>query len=151
MAGGLPDRLGGQLGAVVALVCESVGLVVVATATSLVAAVAGACAAGFGIALLFPSLSLIVLERVEEHRRATAIGGFAAFLDVGVAVSGPLTGAVAAAAGYPASFWLAAALPALGAAGLLVTSAPPETASVANRQTLGTSGPTVAEKTSVWS
>ena len=43
------------------------------------------------------------------------MGAFTAFFDVGVGIGAPLAGAVAALAGYPAAFFVAAACAALGA------------------------------------
>src|SRR4051794_41464775 len=67
---------------------------------------------GIGFSLLFPSLALIVMNRVGEAGRGAAMGAFTAFFDVGVGLGAPLAGAVAALAGYPVAFYVAA-----GAAG----------------------------------
>lgn len=81
----------------------------------------------FGFSTLFPSLVLLVVERVAPERRGAAVGAFTAFFDAGVAVGGPLAGAVSAVGGYPAAFWVAAGF---AAGGMLVAlSAPPASAS----------------------
>lgn len=121
-AGDLPDRLGGRRGAVVALCAQAAGLGVIAASASLAPAIVGACLAGFATSLMFPSLALMVLERVAPERRASAIGGFSAFLDAGVAASGPATGAFAAGAGFDVAFAVAAALAA--AAAIALSAAP---------------------------
>jgi predicted MFS family arabinose efflux permease len=54
---------------------------------------------------------------VGGDRRGSALGAFTAFFDVGVGLGGPLAGATAALAGYPAVFVLGA-LAALCTAGL---------------------------------
>jgi MFS family permease len=107
-----------------------VGLAVIAASSSLAPAIVGACLAGLGTALMFPSLALLLLERVEPERRASAIGGFSAFLDIGVAVSGPLSGALAAAVGYELAFGVAAVL-AAGAAVAVVAGPPASRPAVA--------------------
>jgi predicted MFS family arabinose efflux permease len=71
-------------------------------------AIAGAVVMGCGFSLLFPSLALIAVTRVGAERRGAALGAFTAFFDAGVGLGAPLAGAVAALAGYPAAFWLAA-------------------------------------------
>jgi predicted MFS family arabinose efflux permease len=72
-------------------------------------AVAGALAMGAGFSLLFPSLALLVVNRVPEERRGVAMGTFTAFFDLGMGIGGPLTGAAAALGGYAAAFGLGAA------------------------------------------
>lgn len=114
--GNLPDRLGPQRGPAVALVSQAAGLAVLAPASSLTVALPAAALVGLGTSLMFPSLALLVLERVEPERRAAAIGGFSAFLDLGVLISGPASGALAAAAGYDVAFAVAAASSVVGAA-----------------------------------
>ena len=59
---------------------------------------------GAGFSLSFPSLALLVVERVDERRRGAAMGAFTAFFDLGVGIGAPLAGAVSALAGYPAAF-----------------------------------------------
>jgi MFS family permease len=69
----------------------------------------GAVAMGAGFSILFPSLALVVVNRVPEERRGVAMGTFTAFFDLGMGVGGPLAGAAAAIGGYEAAFLLAAA------------------------------------------
>jgi predicted MFS family arabinose efflux permease len=98
-------------------VLEAAGLTIVAVAGSLPIALLGALVVGVGFSMLFPALALMVVGRVEEDRRGSALGAFTAFFDVGVGLGGPLAGATASLAGYPAVFFLAA-LAALGTAAL---------------------------------
>jgi predicted MFS family arabinose efflux permease len=72
---------------------------------------------GTAFSLLYPSFSLVVVNRVSEERRGAALGTFTAFFDLGVGVGAPLAGAAAAIGGYPAAFWLGAAF-ALGTVAL---------------------------------
>lgn len=115
LAGRLPDRLGPQRTAFGAFLAETVGLVLIGAAHSLVVAGIGAIVMGMGFSLLFPSLALIAMERTGDAQRGTAMGAFTAFFDVGVGIGAPLAGAVAALAGYPAAFWTAAGCAAAGA------------------------------------
>jgi MFS family permease len=117
----LPDRLGAHVTAAIAGAAEAAGLLALAVAHSLPVALAGAVVMGLGFALLFPSLALIALARAGEERRGAAMGAFTAFFDLGVGVGAPLAGAVAALAGYPTAFVVAAAAAGGGVAvGLLL-------------------------------
>ena len=64
---------------------------------------------GAAFSLLFPSLSLLAVERVAPERRGAAMGTFTASFDLGMLAGSPAVGAAAALAGYPAAFYLAAA------------------------------------------
>ena len=61
---------------------------------------------GMAFALLYPSLSLVVIGRVPESRRGSALGTFTAFFDIGVGLGGVLCGIAASLGGYSAAFWL---------------------------------------------
>src|SRR5207237_2403184 len=98
----LPDRVGARRTATTAGLLEAIGLAVIAVAKSLVAALVGAVVVGVGFSMLFPSLALMVVGRVGDDRRGSALGAFTAFFDIGVGLGGPLAGATAALAGYPA-------------------------------------------------
>ena len=73
--------------------------------------------------MLFPSLALMVVGRVGGDRRGSALGAFTAFFDIGVGLGGPIAGATAALAGYPAVFMVAAGA-ALCSAALAATRRP---------------------------
>ena len=107
--GWLPDRYGSVPCAIGAALIEAAGLVAIALAHSLAAALVGAVAMGAGFSLLFPSLALVVINRVPEERRGAAMGTFTAFFDVGVGIGSPIAGAAAALSGYEAAFLIAAA------------------------------------------
>jgi MFS family permease len=115
LLGSLPDRVGPQVTALGAFVAEAAGLAIIGSAHTWGVAGAGAVVMGIGFSLLFPSLALIVMNRVGEAGRGAAMGAFTAFFDVGVGLGAPLAGAVAALAGYPVAFYVAAGAAALGA------------------------------------
>jgi MFS family permease len=118
VGGDLPDRIGPARCAVGAAVIEAAGLMTIALAGALPVALAGALAMGAAFSLLYPSLSLVVIERVPEERRGSALGTFTAFFDAGVGLGAPLAGTVAALGGYGGAFAAAAAC-AVGAASLI--------------------------------
>ena len=109
IGGGLPDRYGSVPCIIGAGSIEAAGLLVIAAADSVAVAVLGAVAMGSGFSLLFPSLALLVVNRVPEDRRGAAMGTFTAFFDLGMGVGSPIVGAAAALGGYEAAFVLAAA------------------------------------------
>lgn len=117
LVGWLPDRYGPVRCAVGAGIVEATGLVVLAAAQSLLVATVGAIAIGAAFSLMFPSLVLLVVNRVEADRRGIAMGTFTACFDLGVGLGAPLAGLAAAIGGYGASFALAGAA-ALGASAL---------------------------------
>jgi MFS family permease len=109
LGGWLPDRYGSIPCAISAACAEAGGLVVIAFSQSLAAALFGAIAMGAGFSLLFPSLALVVINRVPEERRGAAMGTFTAFFDLGIGIGSPIAGAAAALGGYEAAFLVAAA------------------------------------------
>jgi MFS family permease len=109
VGGWLPDRFGPIRCAVGAAAVEAAGLLAIAGAQTIEIALLGALAMGAGFSLLFPSLALLVVNRVPEERRGVAMGTFTAFFDLGMGVGSPLVGAAAALGGYPAAFVLGAA------------------------------------------
>ena len=115
VAGGLPDRIGAARCAVGAALIEAMGLVLIGAAESLPVVIAGAVGMGAAFSLLFPSLSLVAIERVRPERRGTAMGTFTANFDLGMLVGSPLAGAAVAIGGYSAAFYVAA-VAALGCA-----------------------------------
>jgi predicted MFS family arabinose efflux permease len=55
-----------------------------------------------------PSLVSVVVASAEEHQRSSALATFTMFLDLAVAVGGPVFGLVAAGTSYEGAFWAGA-------------------------------------------
>ncbi len=110
LAGDLPDRGGPARVAAAAAAIEALGLATIAFAHSLPIALAGALAMGAAFSLLYPSLSLIVVDQVAETRRGAALGTFTAFFDGGVGLGAPIAGVVAALSDYQGAFLFAASI-----------------------------------------
>jgi MFS family permease len=122
LAGGdLPDRIGPARVAAAAAAVEAVGLTTIALAHSLPVALAGALAMGAAFSLLYPSLSLIVVDRVPWTRRGAALGTFTAFFDAGVGFGAPLAGVAAALTGYEGAFLFAATIALVSCATIALT------------------------------
>jgi MFS family permease len=119
LAGDLPDRIGPLRCAAGAALVESAGLALIALSHDLTLAIAGSITMGAAFSLLYPSLSLIVINKVGVDRRGSALGTFTACFDLGFAIGGPLTGAAAALGGYPAAFAVGSAA-ALGTASIVL-------------------------------
>jgi MFS family permease len=131
VAGDLPDRIGPGRVATGAALAEAVGLATIAVAHSLPVALAGALAMGTAFSLLYPSLSLIVVERVPETRRGAALGTFTAFFDAGVGLGAPVAGLAAALSDYEGAFLLAAAIALVSATSIALAIAPARRAQLA--------------------
>jgi len=101
------NRFGGYRVAIVSLVAECLGLLVLWLGTTPDMAMAGAALTGSGFALIFPALGVEAVSRVSTHNRGAALGAFSVFLDVALGLTGPAGGWVAGGFGYPQIFLLA--------------------------------------------
>ena len=124
IGGDLPDRIGPARVATAAACTEALGLATIAVAHSLPVALLGALAMGAAFSLLYPSLSLIVVDRVPETRRGAALGTFTAFFDAGVGLGAPLAGIAAAITSYEGAFFLSAAIALASASTIALTISP---------------------------
>jgi MFS family permease len=106
---GLPDRIGGRPVALVSLLIEVAGLLILCLAGSPVHALAGAAVTGAGFSLVFPSLGILAIRRVPAENRGLGLGAYSAFFDIAMGITGPVAGAIAAGFGYAAVFLAGAA------------------------------------------
>jgi MFS family permease len=103
------NRFGGFEVAMVCLVVESLGVLLLWRAASPWMALSGAALAGFGFSLVFPALGVEAVKRVPEHNRGTALGVYTVFADVSFFLVGPVAGAVIGWFGYRSVFLFALA------------------------------------------
>ena len=115
LLGHLPDKIGGRRVALWSLVVEAIGQGLVWGAPHEAVALAGAFVTGLGCALIYPALGVEALKRVPPASRGSAIGAFAAFLDIAYGLAGPAAGWVAGRFGFAAVYVLGAVAALLGA------------------------------------
>lgn len=101
---------GGYRVALVSLLIEALGLLVLASAGHVGVAMAGAACSGIGFSLVFPSLGVVAVERVSVSNRGAALAAYSVFIDVALGVTGPLGGWIAAGGRYGPMFAVASAL-----------------------------------------
>ena len=102
--GHLPDRVGSMRVALVSIIVEAGGQVLLWTAFTPAMAFVGAFLTGLGCSLMFPTMGIEVVRRVPPHLRGTAAGGLAAFQDLAFGLTGPVTGLLADGYGYGVVF-----------------------------------------------
>jgi MFS family permease len=102
------NKWGGYRVAIVSLVFECSGLILLWLASAPAMAHAGAGLAGFGFSLVFPALGVEAVRNVPTHDRGTALGVYTAFVDLSLGISGPIAGVIVFALGYPPIFLFAA-------------------------------------------
>jgi MFS family permease len=113
--GHLPDRVGGLRIALVCVLVEAAGQLVIWLAPNAGTVFAGAAIAGLGYSLVFPGFGVEAVGHVPAENRGLAMGAYTACLDLALGLSGPTLGLLASGAGLGAVF-LFSALIVLGAA-----------------------------------
>ena len=100
----LPDRLGGKRIAMVSLLVEAAGQVLIWTAHSPVQALAGSALTGLGFSLVFPSFGVEAVKRLAPENRGVALGAYVAFFDLALGLTAPVAGLIAGQWGYAAIY-----------------------------------------------
>ena len=109
LAGHLPDKLGGARVALVCVLVEGVGLLLIWGAPGALVACLGAALTGGGYALAFQGFGVEAVRRAPPQSRGAAMGGYVVFQDFSMGLAGPLGGWLALRAGMDA-IYLAGAL-----------------------------------------
>lgn len=104
--GHLPDKLGGAIVALVCVLIEAAGQLLIWGANDPLMAYLGAAFTGFGYSLAFPGFGVEAIKRAPPQTRGLAMGAYVAFLDISLGITSPLAGALAGVAGV-ASVYLA--------------------------------------------
>jgi len=110
-----PDKFGGARVAMVSLLIEIVGQLLIWKAPNAFAGIAGAGLTGIGMSLVFPSFGLIAVKKVTTENRGMAMAAYNAFFDLGVGLTAPVAGLVAGSGNYSNIYILGAVAAALSA------------------------------------
>lgn len=110
----IPDRLGPTRAATLALCLLAAGLLTIGLWQAPTGLYVGASVFATGTALAFPSLMTLAVDAAPEAERASVVGTFSAFADVGFALGAISLGGVASAAGYSGVFVVGAAASLVG-------------------------------------
>jgi MFS family permease len=102
--GKVPDRIGPVRTCTIALAFTAAGALVVSAWGAPVGVFVAAAVLAGGMALQTPSLIPAAVHGVPPAERASALATFTMFMDVSVALTGPVFGLVAGRAGYRTTF-----------------------------------------------
>ncbi len=108
ICGHLPDRYGGAKIALLFVLVQAAGLLVMGLAGSIVLASLGAGLAGLGYSLVYPGLGVEAVGGTSPENRGLAMGIYTAFLDVAMAIGSPALGWVADREGMSTVFIVSA-------------------------------------------
>jgi MFS family permease len=123
--GAWSDRLGRKWMIAAGMWVQAAGLVLIVTTGQFAGFAAGSVLLGLGTAMVYPTLIAAIGDVAHPSWRASAVGVYRFWRDLGYAVGALLAGIVADALGLPAAFWVVAAL--TFASGLLVAAVMRET------------------------
>jgi len=123
------NRFGGFRSAIVCLTVATLGMIVLWLAPNTIFALVGAGLTGFGLSLVYPAIGVEAIKHVPNSSRGAALGAYAVFFDLALALAGPVMGAIALGIGYDWIFCVAALLSAaaLGLTLVLSRSRPVDT------------------------
>lgn len=106
--GHLPDKIGGARIALVCVVIEAVGQMIIWLAPWPEMALIGAVLSGLGYSLVFPGFGVEAVRHTPPENRGLATGIYSAFLDLALGISNPALGLIASRAGINAVFLVSA-------------------------------------------
>jgi MFS family permease len=109
-AGALSDRTGRKWLIVLGMWTQAAGIAVVIRSSAFAGFAGGAALLGAGTAMVYPTLLAAIGDVAHPAWRASALGVYRFWRDLGYAIGALLAGATADALGLPAAMWLVAAL-----------------------------------------
>ena len=108
--GALSDRIGRKGLVVAGMWLQAAGIALTATTATHAGFAAGAVLLGLGTAMVYPTLLAVIGDVAAPAWRASAVGVYRLWRDLGYAVGALLSGLVADAFGLGAALWLVAAI-----------------------------------------
>jgi len=108
--GALSDRTGRKPLIVWGMWIQAAGIVLVAIASAFAGFVLGAVLLGIGTAMVYPTLLAAIGDVAHPSWRASAVGVYRLWRDLGYAIGALLAGLIADAFGLQAAMWFIAAL-----------------------------------------
>jgi MFS family permease len=108
--GALSDRIGRKWLIVGGMWVQALGIAVTVLAKAFPGFAAGGVLLGAGTAMVYPTLLATIGDVAHPSWRASAVGVYRLWRDLGYAIGALLAGVVADAFGVPAAMWLVAAL-----------------------------------------
>jgi MFS family permease len=128
----LPDKIGGARVALVCVLIEAAGQLLIWQADHVFLAYLGAALTGFGYSLAFPGFGVEAVRRAPPQSRGAAMGAFVAFFDISLSMTGPAAGAIAGATSVN-TVYLASAVAVASSTviALYLMASPPQTTAVA--------------------
>ena len=110
VTGAWSDRVGRKWLIAYGMWVQAIGIGVTALASSFPGFAAGAALLGVGTAMVYPTLLAAIGDVAHPSWRASAVGVYRLWRDLGYAVGALLAGLTADALGLPAAMWLVAGL-----------------------------------------
>jgi MFS family permease len=111
VTGALSDRIGRKQLIVWGMWVQAAGIGVIAMAQGFVGFLAGGLLLGIGTAMVYPTLLAAIGDVAHPSWRASSVGVYRLWRDLGYAIGALLAGITADAFGLAAAVWLIAALP----------------------------------------
>jgi MFS family permease len=118
LTGGLSDRIGRKGLIVAGMLLQAAALGLIATSMGLAPWLCGAVLLGAGTAMVYPTLLAVIGDVAHPAWRASAVGVYRLWRDLGFAIGALLAGVIADRLGIPAAISVVAALTA--ASGIVV-------------------------------
>lgn len=97
---GAPDKFGGFKVALISLLIEIAGQMLIWAGFSATLTILGAALTGTGMSLIFPSLGQIAVKKVAPANRGMAVAAYNAFFDLGLGLTAPIAGLIAGKSHY---------------------------------------------------
>jgi len=110
LTGAWSDRIGRKWLIATGMWVQAIGIAVVIVSTRFAGFATGAALLGVGTAMVYPTLLAAIGDVAHPSWRASSVGVYRLWRDLGYAIGALLAGALADALGLPSAMWIIAAL-----------------------------------------